>query len=459
MNEDAKLANRQVGEEIVGIVLSRSTAAVEIRERLSAPLDTWAMRMKEYVPALGEWALLTTCHRFELYFSVGSALDAEARQAIVAQARALLDEFAGVDAQGRLAQWRVLEGRNAVHHLCRVAAGLDSAILGEAQIQGQVSDAYSHAMEQGTVGPLLASLFRTAIRAGKRARTETPIGRNPASLSSIALNLAATHMGDLRHVRVLVIGAGEMSQLALKALQARGASRVTVANRTLAHAQQALLDPDWQAVDLSYIPYLLEECDVVLAATSAPGHVVTAAQVAAAQARRADCQRRLLLIDLAVPRDIDPALREMADIVLLDVDDVRESLGQSLAGRSQAVPAVDAIIAQEICQWHAEARELTMRPLVAELRQRAERIRQAEVARTLRHLGQVDDDTEHHIHHLSRALVNKLLHEPTVRMKALAQRDQDDVYLSALCDIFGLDTPAQQFSQYGAQARGDSISA
>jgi glutamyl-tRNA reductase len=163
-----------------------------------------------------------------------------------------------------------------------------------------------------------------------------------------------------------------------------------------------------------------------------------------------------VLIDLAVPRDIDPAIRDLPDIVLVDVDDLREGLDQSLENRKQALPAVHAIIDQEIAHWQGEQRELSMRPLVVELRQRAERIRQQEVERTMRFLGPVDSDTREHIQHLSRALVNKLLHEPTVRIKELAHNDEADIYVSALCDIFGLDTglPAIPHSE-NAELRGE----
>jgi glutamyl-tRNA reductase len=398
----------------------------------------WAQALAVVGEPLREWAILTTCHRFELYFVATT----DALQTLSAQLHTLLSNTIlgqlghGTEIDQR--SWLMRTDGEAVEHLCRVAAGLDSLVLGEAQIQGQVIEAYTQAMEAGTIGPTLSALFRTAIRVGKRARTETSISSRAVSLSSVALEMAQRHLPNLNNVRVLVIGAGEMSRLALKALFQRRIEHVTIANRTLARAEAMRMHPKWRTLDLADLDGELANANVIFSATSAPGYMVTRRQLEMARRGRTPREDQVL-IDLAVPRDIDPEVRTLSDAILIDVDDLRNGLDQSVEYRKQSLPLVNAIIADELNRWQTEQRELSMRPYVVELRQRAERIRQQQVERTMRFLGAVDEHTEQHIHHLSRALVNQLLHEPTIRLKELAHVDEADAHLTAICNIFGLD--------------------
>ena len=388
--------------------------------------------------SLHEWAILTTCHRFELYAVTASDLVAS----LTNRLQEMLSTVIGMVAVGEVAHghklWDIKANGDAAEHLCRVAAGLDSLVLGEAQIQGQVISTYTQALEAGTIGPVLSSLFRAAIRTGKRARTETHISTRAISMSSVALSMAALHLPDFKQARVLVIGAGEMSRLALKALLQRQMPNVTVTNRTLAHAEGALLHPAWKILDFADLSESLGDYDVIFSATSAPNYVVTHEDFFQVLSRDDESTTRVL-IDLAVPRDIDPTIRHLPGVALIDVDDLRHGLDDSLAARSGALPAVNAIVEGEMARWQAEQRELVMRPYVVELRQRAERIRQDEVERAMRFIGPIDEATHTHIQHLSRALVNKLLHEPTVRIKELAHDDEAETYVSAICDIFGLE--------------------
>ena len=426
---------------VASIALSRATAPVEVREQLA--LQDWVGQLAGWSASVREWAIVTTCHRFELYV----VTESDTLEALCNHLKAMLSTIVATVANYEFAEgndpWIVRTDQDVADHLCDVAAGIDSLVLGEAQIQGQVISTYTKGLEDGTIGPLLSSLFRTAIRVGKRARTETHISTRAVSMSSVALSMAARYFPDFAQVRVLVIGAGEMSRLALKALHQRQVSNVTIANRTLARAEAALMRRSWRAIELAQVPAILGEFDVVFSATSATDLIVTREQLLHAReilkTPLAEAHNQVL-IDLAVPRDIDPAIRELPGFVLVDVDDLRQGLDQSLENRKQALPAVNAIIDEEIERWHAEQRELSMRPYVVELRQRAERIRQQEVERTMRFLGPVDSETQQHIQHLSRALVNKILHEPTVRIKELAHNDEADLYVSALCDIFGLES-------------------
>jgi glutamyl-tRNA reductase len=429
--------------QIISISLSRATAPVEVREQLA--YQDWPSVMAAWHGVVREWAILSTCHRFELYL-VSSAANVNALTIQLQEMLAsVITAMSGLPLNSSDTFWHVRIGDDAVMHLCRVAAGLDSLVLGEAQIQGQVIATYTNGLESGTIGRVLSTLFRTAIRVGKRARTETAISTRAISMSSVALGMATHHVPDLATASVLVIGAGEMSRLALKSLLQRQVANVTVANRTLARAEAALLHPAWRAQSLDEAIGDLSEYDIIFSATSSPHFVVTRAHVLIATGANGSGQKQVL-IDLAVPRDIDPTIRGVPGIVLVDVDDLQHGLDKSLATRTEALPSVDAILAEEIEEWRAEMREFSMRPYVVELRQRAERIRQSEVDRTMRYLGAVDDETREHIQHLSRALVNKLLHEPTVRIKELAHHDEADYYASAICDIFGLaqETDIQQ---------------
>ncbi len=426
---------------VISISLSRATAPVEVREQLA--LQDWPRSLASLGETVAEWAILATCHRFELYVATAAVH----KPALLASLQEILASVVVVAADEPVEQrqplWHTRFDDEAVAHLCRVAAGLDSLVLGEAQIQGQVIATYTEGLESDTIGRLLSIAFRTAIRVGKRARTETAISTRAVSMSSVALSMAAHHVPDFTQARVLVIGAGEMSQLALKALLQRRVHSVTVANRTLARAEAVLLHPDWRAVDLPTATSSLAEYDIIFSATRAPEVVLTHDQVVVGK-RGNGVGHTQVFIDLAVPRDIDPAVREIPDVLLVDVDDLQQGVDHSLAKRLEALPNVELIIDEELDKWRASVRELSMRPYVVQLRLHAEHIRQREVDRTLRFLGHVDAATRAHIDHLSHALVNKLLHEPTVRIKELAHHDDAEHHAAAICDIFGLSSAVDQ---------------
>lgn len=412
--------------------LSHHTAPVELRERLHCSLaDVNRLPAGALADPVQELAILSTCNRVELYAAI-NADSAVARGVLIG----LLAQIHGVAPDSFSRQLYFYDGRTAATHLFRVATSLDSLVLGETQILGQVSDAYMSAVEAKVSGPVLSALFRAAIRAGKRARSETRISENPASISSVAVTLAQNRAGDLSERRCLVVGLGEMGQLALKGLRARGLSRIGVANRTRARAEAVAAAWGGPVYDLEQLPQALAEADVVVSATAAPRVVIDGAMVAAAMARRS--RRDLVLIDLAVPRDVDPAVRSVPGVHLFDLDELQGHLDESLAAREEQIPRVEAIIDQEVDAFEAELQALRVRPLIVDLRQRAEAIRQRELGRTLRHLGDVDPQTLAHIQQLSRSLVNKLLHEPTIRLKEKANDGQAAAYAAAVRELFDL---------------------
>jgi glutamyl-tRNA reductase len=325
------------------------------------------------------------------------------------------------------------QGSEAVHHLFRVAAGLDSVVLGEPQILGQVAEAFRIAESQRAAGHILSVLFRTAIHAGKRVRTETGISRNPASMSSMAIHLAEQKIGSLAEKRILIVGAGEMSRLAGEALYARGIRGVTVTNRTYAHAEELANRWGYPAVPFAQLPACLADSDLVISSTSAPQLIIDSGLVARTMQDRPD--RPLALIDIAVPRDVDPAARQVPNVFLVDLDDLQGFVHQARLERERETPRVETILQEEasaFLEW------LDLVPLIGALHKKAEAIRQREVERTLHRLPDLDPETRQHILMLTQSLVRKILHEPTLRLREEAGRGRLAEYGSALCVLFGL---------------------
>ncbi|MBK6710640.1 MAG: glutamyl-tRNA reductase [Chloroflexi bacterium] len=445
-------------QQIVCLGLSHRTAPVDVREQLRCSLldvgqmlpafeadhlendaltrlsdetvaASWQSRAE--FTAVRELVILSTCNRLELYALLSGEVD---------DPRALLTAVLATVHQTDLSPFQNhlyhYVGETAVTHLLRVASGLDSLVLGEPQILGQVTSAYMAAVQARTIGPALDALFRAAMRAGKRTRAETTISSSPSSVSSVAIALAQEAVGDLNGRHTLVIGLGEMGRLALKALGHRGVTQVSVANRTWVRAETAVAPFHGRPYALEQLPDALLIADVVISATASPIPVITVGMVRQAMSQRG--ARPLVLIDLAVPRDIDPAIQTMPNVRLYDVDDLQSSLDESLAARQAAVPLVEMIVAEETAVLDKELQQLAVQPLIADLHQKAEAIRQRELERTLRHLGDVDPQTLEHLQHLTRSLVNKLLHEPTKQLRTQAGTETAVTYASAVRELFGL---------------------
>lgn len=423
-------------KRIVCLGLNHRTAPVELRERLSCTLDDIVGALQWHSSVIGEIALLATCNRVEVYACVEA--DRDGARALLLK---VLTAANATSAEDFLDHIYLYSDDDAVTHLCKVAAGLDSLVLGETQILGQVTQAHRRATDLSTSGADLSRVFRTAIRVGKRARSETAIGTSPASMSSVAIALAQNVVGDLGSRRVLVIGLGEMGTLTLKVLHARGVKNVTVANRTHERAIEVAAKWGFTAHPFERRAELLPEADVVITTTGAPGPVIDAEMMRTATTGRDG--RDLVFIDIAVPRDVDPAIGDLSGIRLFDTDDLRSIVDKGIAARRQEVPRVEKIIAEEINAYRAATRKSTVAPLIADLRHKAESIRRHELERTLNHLGDIDDNTRSHIQHLSRSLVNKLLHEPTAHLKDRTGNGDDEVYASAVRELFGLPDPSE----------------
>lgn len=409
--------------DILCLGLNYRSAPAAVREQLTCTLTD--LNQQRPFSAFPELALLATCHRLELY--------AKASEADLPALTQLLTNTCGVDSAVFAPHLYHFAGEAAVAHLCRVATGLDSLVLGEPQILGQVSQAYQTAIEAGSAGPTLSAPLRAAIRAGKRARTETAVGQNPASLSSVAIAQAQQAAGDLHQRHILVIGLGEMGQLALKTLQSRGIQQVSLINRTRARAEAIARQKNYQVFGIDELPQALETADVIITATASPSPLITADLLRSILHQRPN--RPLVLLDLAMPRDVETAVSALPGVLLFNIDSLQTHLDESLAARQAELPRVEAIIAQELAAWKTETQTAVSRPVIYHLRDKAERIRQRELERTLRHLGSLDPHTLTHINHLSRSLVNKLLHEPTARLR---QQASNTAYIATVRHLFDL---------------------
>ncbi len=403
--------------------LNHHTSPVEERELLAFT----AAELKDALLSLGQRlsgaAIVSTCNRTELY-TMAPAGQGEALIGV-------LNSLKGAAVEGR--HFYVLQQTQAVEHLYRVASGIDSMVLGESQILGQVRDAMSAATEAGTLNGALSHVFHSAMSAGKRARSETNIGKHAVSVSSAAVALARQSLGELENKTVLVISAGSMGKLAAKALAQQTGSRILVANRTQERAADLAeqLGPNTEAFDLDHLQDALAESDIVISGTSSEEFILGPEQIASVMAGRDG--RGLLFIDIAVPRDIDPAVREVPGVHLCDIDDIEAITAEGWSGRQAEVVRVEAIIAEEVAAFGEWWSSLDVVPVITALRDRAEAIRAQELERTLSHLPELDEASRQRIEAMTSAIVKKMLDRPIARLKDGADKG---LYMEALEDLF-----------------------
>jgi glutamyl-tRNA reductase len=403
---------------VVLVGLSHHQAPVELRERAALNAERASELAVTLAGTRSEAVCLSTCNRTELYLADESPEGAEEK----AEAALL-----ALEPELGPALYRLRDDQ-AARHLFRVAAGLDSMIPGEGEILGQVRSAY----EAGTTGPLLDRLFRQALQTGRKARTETAIGESPASISSAAAALAEQVFGDLARRRVLVVGAGEVGELAIKSLVARGAAIAYVANRTRERAEELTSSFGGEPISLDDVQARLADVDVVLSSTSASDWILTRDQVERTfHARRG---RPLFLIDLAVPRDLEPAIHELDGCYLYDIDDLEAVVADTLAGRRREAERAETIVAEEAEKFRAWQASLDVVPAITSLRARAEQIRDAELRR-----AKLNDAERRAAESVTAAVLNKLLHLPTIRMKQAAAAADGVIYADAVRHLFGLE--------------------
>jgi glutamyl-tRNA reductase len=382
---------------------------------------------------LNEVVIVSTCLRTEVY-AVASRF-----HGAMSDIRNFLSAWGGIAPEEFSDQLYSYYDEAAAAHLFRVAAGLDSAVLGESEILGQVGDAWEAARNESVSGPVLANLFRQALEVGKRVRSQTAIARGTTSLSQAAVALAAAELGSLAGKTTLVLGAGEMGEAMAQALAgALDDGSLLVANRTWSRATQLAARCGGRAIQWSALPAALVQADVLLASTGAQEVLLEAADLEPVLASRRG--RPLLIVDIAVPRDVDPAVGTLPGVTLLDMDDLTASAAVAMAGRRQEVPRAEAIIAEEVERYLDVAAQRHVAPLVAALHDRGEQIRTAEMARFGRRLTALDPFQAAAVEALTKGIVAKLLHEPTVNVKSGAGTPAGEQLAQGLRQLFELDT-------------------
>ena len=414
--------------------LNHRTVPVELLERMTVPEEQLAKALHDLAGRehLLEVVVLSTCNRTEIYARCTHF------HAAVGDVREFLAAHSGSDPDEFSDHLYTYYDEAAVAHLFSVAAGLDSMIVGESEILGQVRDAWQTAVREQTAPQLLSRMFKHAVESGKRVRTETGISRHPVSIPSAAVAVASEYLGDLDGAQVMVIGAGQMGSGVASTLRSRGVADVVVANRTIARAEQLAADIGARAIPLTEIADTLVDTDVLLTSTASSEVLVERAMVEMVMACRDG--KPLLVVDVALPRDVDPGVGDIPDVTLLDLDDLKEYAQRSAERRRGEIGKVRSILAAEIERYRAERAAREVGPLVASLRESAESIRLGEMERFRSKLAKLDPDARDLVDAITQGIVNKLMHEPTVRVKDAAGTPRGDYYADALASLFDLPT-------------------
>ncbi len=416
---------------VVGV--SHKTAPVAVLERLALDRDGLDKLVYDVVHSdhVLEATVLATCNRVEIY------ADVDRFHGSVEEVSRLLCELADEAPEDVVPHLYVHYDDGAVSHLFHVASGLDSMVLGEGQILGQTREALRVGQEAGTIGPSLNALFQQSLRVGKRVHAETDIDRAAPSLVGVALERAARHIGEIRGKRAVVIGAGSMASLAVSSLQRLGAAEIVVASRTHGNAQRLASQYDGHAIPLAEVEPTFADADVLVSCTGATGVVLPLATMAAA---RTHATHPMAVVDLALPHDVDPSVAELPDVELIGLARLAEEInGDDEAGD---VSGVRSIVAEEIAAFLAARRSANVTPTVVALRTMATGVVDGEMQRLDTRLPDLDPRARAEIEHAVRRVADKLLHQPTVRVKELANETGAVSYAAALAELFALDPDA-----------------
>ncbi len=417
---------------ILAYGLNFRTAPIDLRERIAFPLDSLVQAHRDLtqsVPAVGEVAILSTCNRTELYCSA----DLNDHEVLVDWLSRYRNVAPSDIREAAYAHW----DRDAARHLMRVAAGLDSQVLGEPQILGQVKDAYDTAREAGTLGPELSLLSQFTLNVAKQVRTDTDIGRNPVSVAYAAVTLAQQIFADLSHNSALLLGAGDMIELVAQHLRDAGIRSMTIANRTLANARDLAARVGARAIQLTDVPSVLAEHDIVIASTGSPFPVLGKGAVEAAIRTRR--HRPMFMVDIAVPRDIEPEVAQLRDVYLYSIDDLTQIIESNVNQRRRAADTAEDMIVAGTDRYFREKRIRDAQHLLTSFRGRAEVLQLQELERARQRLSN-GEDVDEVLKVLARALTNKLIHEPTIAIREASAEGRHDM-LDYVRTLYGLDKP------------------
>ncbi|MBT5568337.1 MAG: glutamyl-tRNA reductase [Acidimicrobiaceae bacterium] len=417
---------------VVVVGLNHRTVPLDLLERMTVPASRLPKALADLTSRehINEAVVLSTCNRIEVYVL------AEKFHGAYQDIRNFFAEVSHVAPEEFSDHLTSLYDGDAARHLFSVASGLDSAVLGEHEILGQVRKSWETASTEGAVGPVLNTLFRHSLEVGKRVRTETAISRNITSVSQAAVAMATERLGGLGGRQVLIVGAGEMGEGLARALHGGGVAGIRVANRTWDRAVEVAGRLGGEPVRLDDLPHQLAEVDVLLTSTGASAAILEHGDLASVVGERHG--RELLVVDIAVPRDVDPTAGEIEGVTLLDMDDLREFADVGIRERQREVTAVHAILDVELDRYVDESTARSVAPLVASLRARGDLVRSGELQRLVARLGDLDDRQRDAVEALAAGIVGKLLHEPTVRLKDAAGTARGERLAEALRDLFDL---------------------
>ncbi|MBT4677564.1 MAG: glutamyl-tRNA reductase [Acidimicrobiales bacterium] len=417
---------------VVVVGLNHRTVPLDLLERMTVPASRLPKALADLTSRehINEAVVLSTCNRIEVYVL------AEKFHGAYQDIRNFFAEVSHVAPEEFSDHLTSLYDGDAARHLFSVASGLDSAVLGEHEILGQVRKSWETASTEGAVGPVLNTLFRHSLEVGKRVRTETAISRNITSVSQAAVAMATERLGGLGGRQVLIVGAGEMGEGLARALHGGGVAGIRVANRTWDRAVEVAGRLGGEPVRLDDLPHHLAEVDVLLTSTGASAAILEHGDLASVVGERHG--RELLVVDIAVPRDVDPTAGEIEGVTLLDMDDLREFADVGIRERQREVTAVHAILDVELDRYVDESTARSVAPLVASLRARGDLVRSGELQRLVARLGDLDDRQRDAVEALAAGIVGKLLHEPTVRLKDAAGTARGERLAEALRDLFDL---------------------
>lgn len=418
----------------VVVGLNHKTAPIALLERLAIGSDDLpkALHQLESYEHVLEGAVLSTCNRIEVYAVVskfhGGAQDL----------RNFFAEFCHVAPEDFTDHLYTYHDEGAIRHLFRVAAGIDSMVVGESEILGQVRRSYQLAHDEGVLHRVLGAAFRRALRVGKRARNETAVGRNPVSVSSAAVELAkrAFTDGSLAGKKTVIVGAGKMGRLAADALASSGADKVIVVNRTEDKARDLAAALDVESRPMEALQEAIAEADILICSTTAPQTVVERNLVEAATRDR---DRDLFIVDIAVPRDVDPAVSEIPGVVLRDIDDLRSVVETGIGSRVGEISKVETIITEELHRFTAWERAGEAAPTISALIERADEVRSSEMEALKKRLAELTPEQLDAVDHLTQRIISKLLHVPITKAKEISSSKQGYLYLNALRELFELD--------------------
>ncbi|MFW5433668.1 glutamyl-tRNA reductase [Paenibacillus apiarius] len=420
---------------IVVVGMNYRTAPVEIREKFALPESDWqeALLQLRQTKSVLECVMVSTCNRTELYVVV------DRLHMCGYFIRSFMEQWFDIPRQQFTPYLYIYEDDQAVEHLFRVTSGLDSMVIGETQILGQIRSAFLFAQKQGTTGTWFNTLFKQAITLAKRAHAETNINDNAVSVSYAAVELGKRIFGSFHGKKVLILGAGKMSELTVKHLYANGAAEVMVANRTLERAEQLAKQFNGRAGTLDNASLLLRDADIVISSTGAKDYILSAAEVEQAMKNRRS--RPLFLIDIAVPRDLDPHIGDVSNVFLYDIDDLEGIVESNLAIRRKEAAKIEALIADELEAFHQWLKMLGVTPVIRALQSKAERIHQDTIESLFNKLPDMSEREAKLIRRLTKSMLNQMMHDPILQIKELAAEKDGEDALRFFSQIFALEEP------------------